>query len=48
MRYKILYYEIITVIELILLDAKAIKEQPPSPDSARRLQVDLNSIVITS
>ncbi|CAB4006965.1 dystonin-like isoform X1, partial [Paramuricea clavata] len=38
MRYKILYYEIITIIELIEYNTKTIKGQKPSPETARLLE----------
>ena len=39
MRYKIVYYEIITIIELIEYNTKIIKGQKPSPETARLLEV---------
>ena len=39
MRYKILYYEIITIIQIIEYNTRIIKTQKPSPETARLLEV---------
>ena len=39
LRYKILYYEITTIIILIESNAKAIRERKPSQETARLLEV---------
>ena len=38
-KYKIVYYQIITIIKLIESNMKIIREQPPSEETARLLDV---------